>query len=151
MLALHWLSWYSPFLHGGSVGVDVFFALSGYIITTILWRSPMNASLTRTWWAFVRRRMLRLYPALLGLVVVSTTLYALVPEAPTSPGEVARQGVMVLAQARPRRLRTKPGAFGCQPCSRTGRRGHWRSSGTSTSSGRWRCSPRATAAPSLKV
>lgn len=98
VLALHWFSWYTPFFHGGSVGVDVFFVLSGFIITTMLWRTPLDGSALATWGAFVRRRVVRLYPALVGLVVGGTVLYALVPWAPVDPVEVARRGVVVLTQ-----------------------------------------------------
>ncbi|WP_027861324.1 acyltransferase [Marmoricola sp. URHB0036] len=98
VLSLHWLSWYSPFLHGGSIGVDVFFVLSGFIITTMLWRSGAPRSLGAGWWVFVRRRVIRLYPALLGLVLGSIVLYAVVPSAPLDPGEVARRGVFSLSQ-----------------------------------------------------
>ncbi|MCW2762630.1 MAG: acyltransferase [Marmoricola sp.] len=98
VLALHWLSWYSPFFHGGSVGVDVFFVLSGFIITTMLWRSGVT-TLFGGWWSFIRRRVVRLYPALLGLVVVSSLLYAVTPSAPVAATAVAERGVPVLGQA----------------------------------------------------
>ena len=98
VLSLHWLSWYSPFLHGGSVGVDVFFVLSGFIITTMLWRSRGPGSVGAAWWVFVRRRVIRLYPALLGLVVGAIVLYAVVPSAPLDPAEVARRGIFSLSQ-----------------------------------------------------
>src|SRR3954451_9826888 len=88
VLALHWLSWYSPLFHGGSVGVDVFFVLSGFIITTLLWRSPLPGSVGEAWSAFIRRRVIRLYPALLGLVIGSVCLYAVVPSAGLSAVEV---------------------------------------------------------------
>ena len=99
VLSLHWLSWYTPFLHGGSIGVDVFFVLSGFIITTMLWRSRGPARLGSAWWIFVKRRVIRLYPALLGLVVVAIVLYAVTPSAPLSPLEVARRGVLTLTQS----------------------------------------------------
>jgi peptidoglycan/LPS O-acetylase OafA/YrhL len=99
VLSLHWLSWYSPLFHGGSIGVDVFFVLSGFIITTMLWRWQGPTALAAGWWAFVRRRIIRLYPALLGLVVIGVILYAVVPSAPLGPGEVAQRGVLVLSQA----------------------------------------------------
>jgi peptidoglycan/LPS O-acetylase OafA/YrhL len=98
VLSLHWLSWYSPFLHGGSVGVDVFFVLSGFIITTMLWRSRGPARVGAAWWGFVRRRVIRLYPALLGLVVGAILLYAVTPSAPLGPLEVARRGLYSLTQ-----------------------------------------------------
>ena len=53
-----------PIAHGGMIGVDVFFVLSGFLITTIL-RSEMvetgRISLSRFYW----RRALRLWPPLL--------------------------------------------------------------------------------------
>src|SRR5438128_12084534 len=69
VVSVHWLSWYTQYLHGGYIGVDVFFVLSGFIITTMLWRTPLPGSLAAGWWSFIRRRVARLYPALLGLVV----------------------------------------------------------------------------------
>src|ERR1700709_2004799 len=101
VLSLHWLSWYSPFLHGGSVGVDVFFVLSGFIITTMLWRSRGPATVGAAWWVFVKRRVIRLYPALLGLVVGAIVLYAVIPSAPLGPLEGARRGLLSLTQSAP--------------------------------------------------
>src|SRR3954470_12345990 len=92
VLALHWASWYTPLFHGGSIGVDLFFVLSGFIITTMLWRTPTG------WVPFFRRRLVRLYPALVGLVVGALVLYAVVPWAPDSPAEVAERGLLVLTQ-----------------------------------------------------
>ena len=99
VLSLHWLSWYSPLFHGGSIGVDVFFVLSGFIITTMLWRAKPPSSLGHGWWVFIKRRVIRLYPALIGLVVVAVVLYAVTPAAPLSPVEVIRRGVLVLTQS----------------------------------------------------
>lgn len=93
VIALHWFSWYLPLFHGGVIGVDLFFVLSGFIITTMLWRTPSG------WAPFLRRRLVRLYPALLGLVLGSVLLYAVVPWAPVDPVDVARRGVIVLTQA----------------------------------------------------
>jgi peptidoglycan/LPS O-acetylase OafA/YrhL len=97
VLSLHWLSWYSPLFHGGSVGVDAFFVLSGFIITTVLWRAPASSSVPAAWASFLKRRVARLYPALLGLVVVATILYAIVPGV-LDAADVARRGVPALTQ-----------------------------------------------------
>ncbi len=74
-----------PYLAGGFFGVDAFFVLSGFLITTLLlveWRRSGTVRL-RAFWA---RRARRLLPALLVLVVV-VVLYATfaVPEG-TYPG-----------------------------------------------------------------
>lgn len=62
-------------LHGGLVGVDVFFALSGFLITGLLideWHSRGSISLRR----FYARRALRLFPALAAFLLVFTVWVA---------------------------------------------------------------------------
>jgi peptidoglycan/LPS O-acetylase OafA/YrhL len=59
---------------GGFLGVDVFFVVSGFLITTVLaeeWRRRGAISLRRFYW----RRALRLFPALVALLLASY-LYA---------------------------------------------------------------------------
>jgi peptidoglycan/LPS O-acetylase OafA/YrhL len=122
VLALHWLSWYTPLFHGGSVGVDVFFVLSGFIITTMLWRTPASRGWAAAWRSFTGRRVLRLYPALLGLVAGCVVLYALVPWAPYDAGEVARRGGLVLVQGSAIWASSQQGSFwlpGLQPFGQT--------------------------------
>jgi peptidoglycan/LPS O-acetylase OafA/YrhL len=63
---------YIPFLSGGSVGVDVFFVLSGFLITSLLleeWRKTGDISLRK----FYLRRVLRLIPALLFFLILIET------------------------------------------------------------------------------
>jgi peptidoglycan/LPS O-acetylase OafA/YrhL len=58
-----------PWASGGWVGVDAFFVLSGYLITTLLLNEhdkTDSVSLKRFW----ARRMLRLWPALVGMLIV---------------------------------------------------------------------------------
>jgi peptidoglycan/LPS O-acetylase OafA/YrhL len=111
VLALHWLVWYAPFFRGGAVGVDVFFVLSGFIITTMLWRSPVSGSLRGAYGSFVRRRITRLYPALLGLVLGCVLIYWLVPASGVAPDEVARRGLLALAQSTSVWGATQEGTF----------------------------------------
>ena len=68
------LEW--AWLPGGFFGVDVFFVLSGFLITTLLLEEHFQSGLISLR-SFFFRRMIRLYPALLGLVAFST-LYTLV-------------------------------------------------------------------------
>jgi peptidoglycan/LPS O-acetylase OafA/YrhL len=70
---------------GGYLGVDVFFALSGFLITTLLVeeRRRHGGVDLRGFWL---RRALRLLPAL-GLLLVGTAVYAAArPSAPASEG-----------------------------------------------------------------
>jgi peptidoglycan/LPS O-acetylase OafA/YrhL len=63
---------------GGWVGVDVFFALSGYLITSIL-RREIEETGRVNWRWFYMRRALRLTPALLCLVAFLLVLSAFTP------------------------------------------------------------------------
>jgi peptidoglycan/LPS O-acetylase OafA/YrhL len=77
VIANHLRDWPS----GGFVGVDVFFVVSGYVITRLLLREADRSgriSLT----AFYRRRVKRIMPAAL-LVLVSTVIVASVLYSPT--------------------------------------------------------------------
>jgi peptidoglycan/LPS O-acetylase OafA/YrhL len=63
----HLFGW--SLLKGGSIGVDIFFVLSGFLITSILleeWTTTANINLRH----FYARRLLRLVPALVLLTVV---------------------------------------------------------------------------------
>jgi peptidoglycan/LPS O-acetylase OafA/YrhL len=64
-----------PFFGGGFIGVTVFFALSGYLITSILLRereSTGRIRLRRFW----LRRIIRLYPVLIAVVIVVVLLWS---------------------------------------------------------------------------
>lgn len=75
--------WSPLHLRGGFFGVDVFFVLSGYLITSILlseWRRSTGVSLPNFW----LRRARRLLPAV-GFLLSAVLLYALI----VLPSEVA--------------------------------------------------------------
>jgi peptidoglycan/LPS O-acetylase OafA/YrhL len=60
----------SSILPGGYLGVDVFFVLSGYLITSILWREAIQNRLSIV--RFYDRRVRRIMPALLFLLVATS-------------------------------------------------------------------------------
>src|SRR5260370_38490230 len=65
-------------LPGGFLGVDLFFVLSGYLITSLLlveWEARNRIDLQRFW----LRRARRLLPALLLAVLASLALAATIP------------------------------------------------------------------------
>jgi peptidoglycan/LPS O-acetylase OafA/YrhL len=66
-----------PYFTGGFVGVNVFYALSGYLITSILLREHEGTGRIRLG-RFWLRRLLRLYPALVAVVIVAVCLWFLV-------------------------------------------------------------------------
>lgn len=75
-----------PWVPGGFVGVDVFFVLSGYLITGLLLREH-DATGRIAYGRFLARRLRRLGPGL-ALMLVTTTLVAGVVLA---PAELARR------------------------------------------------------------
>jgi len=80
VLVVHWIGTRSGFALGGYIGVDLFFVLSGYIISTMLWRGrPQGRSIAAQYRTFLRRRVVRLYPPLLAMVLGTITIYALLP------------------------------------------------------------------------
>lgn len=58
-----------PLFRGGFLGVDLFFVLSGFLITTILIEELQRTGSIRLW-HFYKKRFLRLLPALAFLMVV---------------------------------------------------------------------------------
>ncbi len=89
----HNLGW--PWLRGGFFGVDLFFALSGFLITTLLleeYARQGTISLRR----FFVRRALRLYPALVVVVLFSGLSVLLLKPEVTGPRVVLMLGSTLL-------------------------------------------------------
>ncbi|MFN0093094.1 MAG: acyltransferase family protein [Acidimicrobiales bacterium] len=64
-----------PLLGGGRYGVDLFFVLSGFLITSLLRRELAETGRIRLG-RFLLRRLARLYPALALMLVVTAGLFA---------------------------------------------------------------------------
>lgn len=62
-----------PGFAGGFIGVDIFFVISGYLITGILFRE-MNGTDTIALWRFYANRLRRLLPALATMLIGSSLL-----------------------------------------------------------------------------
>ncbi|MBL8421458.1 MAG: acyltransferase [Dechloromonas sp.] len=62
-----------PWLPGGYVGVDVFFVLSGYLISGLI-LSEVDANGFFDPWQFYARRLKRLLPALLAVLLFASTI-----------------------------------------------------------------------------
>ncbi|MBI4658323.1 MAG: acyltransferase [Verrucomicrobia bacterium] len=83
-----------PFFRGGFIGVDLFFVLSGFLITALLteeWENSGTISLRR----FYRRRALRLLPALVVLLL-ACCLYAACVQSPEKARTTYRETIWVL-------------------------------------------------------
>jgi peptidoglycan/LPS O-acetylase OafA/YrhL/lysophospholipase L1-like esterase len=79
---------------GGFHGIDVFFVLSGYLITTLL-LGEANADGSISLRQFWVRRIRRLFPAL-ALVLCAVVLYAWLVAAPNEGGRIRRDGIGTL-------------------------------------------------------
>lgn len=87
VLGVHWVNPYLPLAPGGYIGVDIFFVLSGYIITRILWLGAKreDSGVWLQYRRFMRQRVRRLYPALTAFIAVSLAVIAI-----TEPGILER-------------------------------------------------------------
>ncbi len=63
----------TPFLNGGFIGVDIFFVLSGFLITSLI-INEYDSSASLNFKYFYMRRLLRLGPALILLLLVFVML-----------------------------------------------------------------------------
>jgi peptidoglycan/LPS O-acetylase OafA/YrhL len=88
------LLFHAGYLTGGWLGVDLFFVLSGYLITSLLlFEHRDNGRIDLP--AFWGRRARRLLPALV-LVLVAVAIYAKVEVAPIDLGRVRTDGIAAL-------------------------------------------------------
>ena len=63
------MAYHSGLIHGGFLGVDVFFTLSGFLITTLLCEEHARTG-TLAIGSFYARRALRLLPALVAFLLI---------------------------------------------------------------------------------
>lgn len=82
-----------PYAPLGVMGVIMFFALSGYLIAGICWRTPATWAAYGT---FLRRRVVRLAPVVVALAVVGVPALVLFGAQPLN--RVGRDAVIALAQ-----------------------------------------------------
>lgn len=90
VIAFHAFPTYFP---GGFIGVDVFFVISGFLISGIILRNLQRSSFT--YFQFYLRRVLRIFPALTIVLVATLLLGALV----LLPDELSELGKHVASAA----------------------------------------------------
>lgn len=78
-------------LGGGYVGVDVFFVVSGFLITSLLW-GELNDQGRVSFFTFYARRVRRLLPAAV-LVIVATVIVSAILLAPLEAQSAAKDGI----------------------------------------------------------
>ncbi|MCU1529473.1 MAG: hypothetical protein JWP75_3236 [Frondihabitans sp.] len=77
ILAVVFYHLHIPGFKGGFIGVNIFFVLSGYLITSLLLKEEMQTATIRLG-RFWIRRVLRLYPTLIVVVAVGASLWFLI-------------------------------------------------------------------------
>lgn len=80
-----------PDMGGGYVGVDVFFVISGYLITSLLFRELATRG-TLSFWGFYARRARRILPSAV-LVVLATSAASVALLSPLRAATVLRDGL----------------------------------------------------------
>lgn len=84
------LQW--PLLGGGFLGVDLFFVLSGFLITSLLLAAPTDRPLREQLAEFYLRRSRRLLPAL-TLLLIAVSAWAAFIAIPEQIGNLRQQGL----------------------------------------------------------
>ena len=79
-----WQYWWHALVMGGAFGVPIFFALSGYLLTTLL-QKEREATGKIDIRAFYLRRILRIWPLYFLVVLVDGVLYPLLNHQPIEP------------------------------------------------------------------
>lgn len=77
-------------LPGGFVGVDIFFVISGYLITGIVYRAAIDGKLS--YLDFYRRRIRRIFPALFAMLFPTVIVGALILS-PTEYESLAKSAI----------------------------------------------------------
>jgi peptidoglycan/LPS O-acetylase OafA/YrhL len=93
-----WTTWHKGFgiLGGGALGVDLFFVLSGFLITALLLREQTTSDGVR-FGTFYRNRALRLFPALFVMVACVVVFSWLTHEAMRAELVTAAYGIFYVA------------------------------------------------------
>jgi peptidoglycan/LPS O-acetylase OafA/YrhL len=89
---VHWVGRRSPAFKGGYIGVDIFFVLSGFIITALLLRRRP------TYGRFLTDRLRRLYPPLLGALAGGVVLAWVWPESALSVDATVKHALVAMTQ-----------------------------------------------------
>lgn len=97
VLPVVWFHVDLPFLTGGFVGVDIFFVISGYLITGIIFREVKEQRFS--YLGFYERRMRRIFPALLAMITTTLAVgyFALFPSEYTSLATSSIYGTLSVA------------------------------------------------------
>jgi len=81
------------FLVGGYLGVDIFFVISGYLITGVIIESHQNGNFK--FWLFLERRIRRIIPALAVMLIVFIPVFV-ATIAPFSSGQLSKAILSVI-------------------------------------------------------
>jgi peptidoglycan/LPS O-acetylase OafA/YrhL len=81
-----------PFTSGGGIGVDIFFVLSGFLITSLLLEERRSYGRVDHF-AFYRRRALRLFPALAVLVPIVAIISRVAPTVDPHTADLTLGGI----------------------------------------------------------
>lgn len=83
-------------ISGGYIGVDVFFVISGFLITSIIYREILAGEFSLA--QFYKRRILRILPALIA-VIITTLILSWVLLFPAQQKDVGRSAVWAMGFA----------------------------------------------------